>query len=500
MCGIVGSTSPSLFNRFPAAISMLAHRGPDDSSYFKSRHAVFGYRRLAIIEKNLSDQPVQDCEGDLVVFFNGEIYNYRKLAEVLISRNHSFPSVFTDAAVIPHLREEFGRDFVKHLDGMFAIAIWNRKTQELELYRDSIGIKPLYYSIRDNQVSFSSEIKSLRWLIGAKELEKNVIIEFIGTGSISAPNTIFEHIKTLKPGHRIIKKHENYVEETWNNNDFPLRKKDYNSLKVSLDELLKESVDDQLSHGDISAILLSGGLDSSLLAAIIRQVSPKSIDAYHLEFKEAPEKVVETQNAIEVAEKLNLNLHKINLTPEEFFNSLDNCLDHAGQPFAGVLSTYFIAQEISKNHKACLTGDGADELFGSYNFVRQAAKTYYEKPYEDVAIGFLDSLAEIKMRTKKSLISQEDWKKIITSGTGWNHLRNRKTNLFDAAMHLDQLDLLPDQVLHFSDHLGMAHSLEIRPPFLSKKIINYSRLVNLESLISPSGKTKVLIKELAGPS
>ena len=502
MCGILGTNFNGNIVNEPGVAASLSHRGPDSSQTYTDGTVGFRISRLAIVNSDFDDQPSIGCNGRYITILNGEIYNYNELASELKKSGHSFPEVFSDAAILPHMIEEYGLEFVTKLDGMFAIAIWDGEKQELIIYRDSIGIKPIYYKISDHQIFFASEIYAIKKMINqVHEIDERAIDDFSELNLISSPDTIYQEIYSLVPGTYLRFNHQKSELKRWHRFE-PNRRRVKKSIVESaatLDALLIDSISDQLKHGDSKALLLSGGLDSSIIAAVAKKRLNKDVETYHLSYESDIEsKNIESIVARDVARKFDFEFREYKITSQEYFNHIDKALDSFSQPFGGVTSTYYISRYISEKHKVCLTGDGADELFGSYRNIQEAAKIYYGHgdligetlPKSDLSLKDFMNVGKSRKENKHDKQLRYPLETEISNFKG-------KTNIFDFALVESQLKLLPDQVLLFSDHLGMAHGLEIRPPFLSQAIIKFSRELPLEYLINSQGTTKYVLKELA---
>ena len=502
MCGILGTNSGGTLVDDPRVIASIAHRGPDSTASFIDGKMGMRISRLAIINSFVDDQPAHGCSNSITAVMNGEIYNYKKLADDLRARGHALPAEYSDAAVIPHLFEEYGHEFVSKLDGMFAIAIWNSSSEELSIYRDSLGIKPIYYHISENNLVFASEINSLITLMGkAPGISNKSLIEFCEDNLICSPSTIYEGIYSLIPGTFLKINSKGSSTYRWYKS-WPSRENTTKNIKQLTDEfedLLIESISDQISHGACNALLLSGGLDSALIAYIIRKKLNNKVDTFHLGYEsEIESKKEETILAKKIARDLDFNFTLVNLNSKTYFEKLDYALDAFAQPFGGVTSTYFISETIAKEHKVCLTGDGADELFGSYRKIQNAASMYYTKGLSQtkkVMAPEKDLLEFLAIPSENHLTFSESSSKAFQLDTEIKYFK-QNLNIFDFSLLESQLRLLPDQVLMFSDHLGMTHGLEIRPPYLSQKIIDFSRRLPLETLIDQNGTTKLLLKNL----
>jgi asparagine synthase (glutamine-hydrolysing) len=509
MCGIYGITLGNSKDRTSIALKCMHHRGPDYEGTYISNEVSMGFTRLAIINESAVDQPIHGCTERFTGFFNGEIYNYENLLTSLASKGHVVPNNHSDASIICHLMEEYGENFPRLLDGMFAISIYDNVKNILHLYRDAAGIKPIYYRYEYGILEYASEIKPLLKKCDDKNLNMLGIGEYLLNNFIDAPDTAWTKISMLDSGKHL--KVENNVLHIcdWESQEITGETKTKSKLTEAaalLDDLIQESTAAQLKHGNTNAILLSGGLDSSLIAKYAHNCNTETIDAYHLWFSDSPSiKQLDRSFAKKIAKELEMNFIEIEINARIFFDEIENALTAFSQPFAGVLSTYFVSSEIAKKHKTCLTGDGADELFGSYSRIKQSAARSYSSDFSNINV-IDESRKEIKEKIQKSkimnalninldglvdTISNKAVTKIHVGNTG-----NELTE-FEYALKSDQKSLLSNQVLLFSDVLGMANSLEIRPPFLSTSIVNFSRTLPQHYLIDEYGTTKKILKRVA---
>jgi len=484
-------------------LEILQKRGPDGSAFYSDDHLSMGMTRLAIVGSDHLDQPSIDCTGKIRTVFNGEIYNFRELRQLLILKGHAIASNSSDASVIPHLFEEYGIKFINKLHGMFAIILWDASAKKLYLFRDSSGIKPLYFATEENCVLVASEVRAVFALSSKNfQISEENLLSFTRNQMVYSPKTIWNGILSVPPGTFVELGSEGLFRITrWNQTHFPRRSSEpHIANKVTeLDKLLNKAVEEQFFHGTTPGILLSGGLDSSIIASYIARLG-KTPDSYHLYFENASDSKEEDRRySEELASKLGFNHNEIKLDGETYFRDLDDCLDSFQQPFVGVTSMYFIAREISKLHKSCITGDGADELFGSYRRVQHFAKLHYSGvEYSErtawVGTGSIEEQLNAGISSSDLTDSVDD--KIahfLENDLAYKSVRND----FDGALMFDQLRLLPEQVLLYSDHLSMVHGLEIRPPFLSESIMKFARSIPVEFLIDKEGETKKILKKLA---
>ena len=320
MCGILAVRPAISDSEFDLGLVSLAHRGPDGSSRYIDCDISLGMTRLAIVGSDSLDQPSTDCADSSRVIFNGEIYNFLELQEMLIQRGHKIPSNSSDAAIIPHLYEDFGVHFVNKIRGMFAIILWDSTSNELHLFRDSTGIKPLYFAMNGNKIYAASEIDTILKMAPAPiKLSNSNIKQFVQEQMVSSPNTIWEGIYSVPPGTTITNSIDNPIRVMrWNFSHFPSRRKHLVVIDAvkKLDSLLRESVNKQFLHGAKPAILLSGGLDSSLIARYIAE-SGNSTESFHLNFESSSSsKEEDRSNAQRVARNNGFTHTEINLTSE----------------------------------------------------------------------------------------------------------------------------------------------------------------------------------------
>jgi asparagine synthase (glutamine-hydrolysing) len=507
MCGIFGVTAVIAKSEINSALLKLTHRGPDEQISYRTPYCSIAYSRLAIVNPNLPVHISVGCTNKLISFLNGEIYNYKKLYESLLKSGHKLSNEYTDSDLICHLYEEYGNYFPNHIEGMFSIVIHDIESKETKIFRDQIGIKPMYYTFKNGLLKFSSEINTLVQLNPIDySINHNAQEDFFAFGYIPGPETIWKEIYHLDPGTGLTYQDGKIVFFKWFTKNLHIKNKikEENKVKI-LEDLLTASILRQLDQVENGAILLSGGLDSSLIIALAHKAGYKNMQAFHLAFPDnIVDKKIDSNFARQISSEFKINLTEVILTPEDFFRHLDTVLDIFGQPFAGVLSTYFISKKISMNHKVCLTGDGADELFGSYKRIKNAAANYYRSGRNEAKLAqHLNSwlkqfYSDIFSSTK--LFKNTDDFILRNTDFGLNRMSgnfSKKTpNYFDFSLLHDQKFLLPDQVLHFSDHLGMAHALEIRPPFLSNDLVSFAHNLNIEDLVSSTGETKYLVKKL----
>lgn len=375
MCGICGILNFDR-NRTPVDRDVLEemnrqiiHRGPDDAGFYLAGNIGMAMRRLSIIDIQSGQQPVTNEDSSLWLVFNGEIYNHQQLREQLEKRGHHYRS-HSDTETIVHLYEEYGQDCVERLRGMFAFAIWDSRRRELFVARDRLGIKPLYFSKANKQFLFASEIKALLAHPGLHaKLNSEVLPEYLAFGYLSGSRTMFAGIDKLLPGHTLqINEIGNIrIRQYWDLPPNPESKG--HSEKYYVDtyrELLEESVTSHLMSDVPLGMFLSGGLDSSAIAALMSKIRKEPIETFAVGYDE--EAYSELRYARAVAEHIGSMHHEVRVSREEFFGSLPKLIWHEDEPLVwpSSVSLYFVARLASERVKVVLTGEGSDETLAGY--------------------------------------------------------------------------------------------------------------------------------------
>jgi asparagine synthase (glutamine-hydrolysing) len=361
MCGICGIVSEdfqeSVLQRM---VDSIAHRGPDDHGIYTDRGLGLGFVRLSIVDLAGGHQPMTNEDESIWLIFNGEIYNHKELRENLIKKGHVYKTN-SDTETILHLYEEEGLDCFSKLNGMFAVAIWDTKRRKLVIARDRLGIKPLYYYYNGSTLLFSSEIKGIlaHPSIQARENPEK-IREYLSFRNVSGEETIFNNIRSLLPGHIL----------TLENSDFRIQKyweleitNEYSDSKV--DDFFEECVDLQLMADVPVGVLLSGGLDSSLVTAVASKLSP-NISSFSVGFKE--KEYDELGYSRIVSDYCKTRKNELILDETLFTDNLENIIYHLDEPLAHANSVpiFLISKLAKESVKVLLTGEGADEVFCGY--------------------------------------------------------------------------------------------------------------------------------------
>ncbi|MGE0488559.1 MAG: asparagine synthase (glutamine-hydrolyzing) [Vulcanimicrobiota bacterium] len=511
MCGIAGvfgTSAPEIVSRM---LRVMAHRGPDDQHVVHGDGYTLGARRLSIIDLDHGRQPLSCDNGRIWAAQNGEIYNFQERRDALEKGGHVF-ATRSDTEVLPHLYQVHGFDFPKQLEGMFAVCLWDETNQTGMLVRDRSGKKPLYYTQREGCLWFASEIKALLQIPGLpRRLNLEALHYYLSYKNVPAPLTIFQGISMLQPAHRLLWKdgqvtaHNRYWKLDWTPFEGDPSEQE---LADELLERLAAGVKRRLVSDVPIGFFLSGGVDSSLSTALAAEASPNQIKTFTLKYtadSSTPGKELDLKCAREIAQRYDTDHHEELMDFSHFKEELPAVLSHFDEPFSGVISTYFLSRLISKHVKVALSGDGADELFGSYLSHRLAKPLAdywqaHQAGTEPTDLGhfadqpdFLERLAaphDWLWRYKLLVFNDEDKSRLYSRAVidemhGYstlNHLKRTFANLTagDPTNRILEAEFetqLPDQVLAFVDRLSMAHSLEIRTGFLDTAVMEFAARV-----------------------
>jgi asparagine synthase (glutamine-hydrolysing) len=512
-------------------VESIRHRGPDESGTWEGEGISLGMRRLSIIDVSGGHQPMFNEDGRVACVFNGEIYNHVELQKTLVAQGHRFRSDHSDTETIVHLYEQYGLDFLKHLNGMFAIALWDANRRQLVLARDRVGIKPLYFVRLPNGIAFASEIKALlRHESVSRDPDFESLYHYLSLKNVPSPGTAYAHIGQLRPGEYAVIGDGSFERTQWwrmafaENTAMPDEE-----ASTNIRSLLEDSVRLQMRSDVPFGAYLSGGVDSSSIVALMSRISGKRVKTFSLTYSaEIGHKTEDQRFARMVADQYSTDHHEYLLSAGEAADSVEPVLHAFDEPFSGVTSTYFLTKLISKHVKVALSGDGADELFGSYLSHRLAqplevrrrlqqqnaapSQTDLEllKPF-DGRQDYLDELLAIDSEADRRL-SLHLWNDAAKAGLVTDRFRalancvdtrNLVADVFRTAGTTDPLNralyydfetLLPDQVLTFVDRLSMAHSVEVRPPFLDHRLVEFAATVPGHMKIR-GGREKHILKE-----
>ncbi len=376
MCGINGIAFSSRSGRtvsrpqLEAMRDVIRHRGPDDEGIFIDRNVGLGHRRLSIVDVAAGHQPMTNEDDTLHIIYNGEIYNHADYREWLESRGHVYKT-HCDTETILHLYEEHGVDCVEHLRGMFAFAIWDQRKQELFIARDRLGVKPLYYfHADDGSLYFGSEIKTIFAADALKpELNYAALPDYLANHAPSGETTLFAGVKRLLPGHTLLWRDGKIVITRYWDVSFVKAKDEGFSDKDYIEqwtELFRTSVKLRLMADVPLGMFLSGGIDSSAIAAMMSGMVEEPIKTFSVAFRER--EANELEYARLIAERYKTDHHEVVVSPEDFFSALPNLIWHEDEPLAhpSSVALYFVSHLASQNVKVVLTGEGSDELLAGY--------------------------------------------------------------------------------------------------------------------------------------
>jgi asparagine synthase (glutamine-hydrolysing) len=532
MCGICGIASANGAvdpARLAAMSATLVHRGPDSDGIFLDPPVGLAARRLAIIDLQTGDQPIANEDGTIHVVQNGEIYNYRELRSELARAGHRFTTT-GDTEVLVHLYEEHGAGFAERLRGMFAIVIWDSRRRRLVLARDRYGIKPLYFRAQAGGLEFASELRALP----RGELDLEALEAFLAFNSIPAPLSIFRETRKLPPGHLLIWEegaHTPTLERFARPAPVPkdeVRHGDDAELEEELRARLRDSVRAHLVSDVPVGVLLSGGIDSSLLAALAAQESGEAVRTFSIGFVERS--FDELEDARLVAAQYATQHRELVLRPDAalLLPALAEAFD---EPFAdsSALPTYLVSQLAAEEVKVALSGEGGDELFGGYYTyaadllalraagLARLARPLVERLPSSSAKASFDYKAKRFVRGAQlpPLERHHAWKEIFSADARAelrgersrfdpvDLLRSRfsETDGADLLARLQDVDLglyLVDDLLVKTDRASMAHSLEARVPYLDPVVTNLALALPTRLKVRRLRK-KVLLRRAAEP-
>lgn len=501
MCGIAGFINARVEADgavLQGMLARIAHRGPDGQGVFVQGRAALGHRRLAIIDLDGGPQPMFNEDGRLAVVFNGEIYNYQALTEELTAAGHSFATK-SDTEVLLHGWEEWGRDLLPRLRGMFAFALWDRENETLFCARDYFGIKPLYYYVaEDGTLLFASEIKAfLDHPAFEKQLNESQLELYLSFQYSPGEDTFFRGVKKLLPAHCLTLDGSGLRVERWWQADFTpeLSPTDW---PQTIDKTMQDSVAAHKIADVEVAGFLSGGVDSAYITSLARPTRCYTIGYAEEGYDEAAE-------AAHLARVLGIQNRVRRITPEEFWDAIPAVQYHMDEPLAdaAAVALYFLNSEAARDVKVCLSGEGADEFFAGYNIYKEPFTASW---YDRLPAGLRRALGAVAQRlpavpgvnflVRRALPLEERYygnTALMTERQKRRLLRHdyRAALPFDlarpywqASAGLDPVtrmqwcDLhlwLAGDILLKADKMSMAHSLELRVPFLDREVFALAR-------------------------
>lgn len=516
MCGITGIVSKKKDNLdlIKKMNDKIIHRGPNAEGLYTDDYVALGQRRLSIIDLEGGNQPIYNEDKDILVMFNGEIYNYQELKSEL--SNHTFVTK-TDTEVLVHAYEEWGYNFVKKLRGMFAFCIFDKKKNKLFIARDHFGIKPLYYYKNDKVILFGSEIKSfLAHPDFKKELNKEMLGAYLTFSFTPGEKTFFKNVYKLPAGHYMIIdiKTMDYKIDRYFKLSFSKTNESFEEVVEDISEVMKDSVRHHLISDVEVGSFLSSGVDSSYLVSLARPDKTYTVGYTNKKYSEI-------DNARDLCNKLGINNTSSIITKEEYMKAIPDVFYHMDEPTTDACSiaVYFLSKLASQDVKVVLSGEGADEFFGGYNsyddhpytklplFIRKTVasickilpKNKYtrylirrgmslEESYVSINRNFYDDELDDVLKYNDYLKNKD-----ITKDT---FLEYKDENELNKKLAIDIKYWFTDNILNIVDKMTMAFSIESRVPFTDKEVFEISRKLNKDYKVR-NGMTKAALREAA---
>jgi len=496
MCGICGQLrfdNKSVDSKdLNIMMSKIARRGPDSSGEWAQTGVGFGHQRLSIIDlSNHAHQPMEDQVLDLVLVFNGTIYNYKALRVELSKQGYEFFSQ-SDTEVILKAYHFWGKDCVLHLDGMFAFCIWDKKQQHLFVARDRMGIKPLYFNLTDQAFSFASNTQSLVAIgadtsINSVALQQQLSLHAV----VPAPNTVLAGVNKIKPATTLIIKSNGDIKETiyWQPKaqrpDIALTDSEY--IEKTHD-LLTQAVLKRMDAADVPiGVLLSGGLDSSLLVALLKEAGHEDIRTFSIGFEDIDDEAgSEFEYSDQIVDRFDTHHEKYVVSNSQVLPRLGEAIANMNEPMVGQDSVafYLLAEQVSKHIKVVLSGQGADEAFAGYFWyprmqveigseVERFSKHYVDRPYEEY-------LQTVNKKYHSGNHTQT-----------WLNKEFAKANadeFMDKVFRTDITRLVVDDPVKRVDNMTMAWGLEARVPFMDYRLVEHALSIPPSLKMSEEGK------------
>ena len=523
MCGIVGfvGARENAQTILQAMMDRIAHRGPDGQGQFLEGPVALGQRRLSIIDLDGGKQPMYNEDSSLVVVFNGEIYNFQALTAELQAAGHTF-ATRSDTEVLLHGYEEWGKGMLDRLRGMFTFALWDRKAETLFLARDHFGIKPLYYyQNEEGELLFGSEIKSFLDHPGFhKALNEDQLSLYLSYQYSPGEDTFFRGVKKLLPAHCLTwQRGEVKIERYWQ----PAFTPDEGPALAEWEQAIADAMTESVAAHKIADVevgsFLSSGVDSSYMAALAKVDKTFTVGFANKQYDE-------TDFAKEFSAHIGVKNYAYRITPEEYWANLGRIQYHMDEPLADAASValYFVNREAAKQVKVCLSGEGADEFFGGYNIYKEPfTVSWYDKlplwlrravgaaasvlppvpgvnflvrrgrPLEERYIGNTNLMGE---RRKRQLLKNYTGRILPTD---LSRPYFEQTRGQDAVTRMEYCDLnlwMVGDILLKADKMSMANSLELRVPFLDRKVFDLACRIPTSCKVS-AAQTKIAMRGAA---
>jgi len=504
-------------------IEVLHHRGPDDTGFFTDQDVGLANARLSIIDIEGGHQPICNETGTVHVTYNGEIYNYRELREELQRLGHHFRTQ-SDTEVIVHGYEEYGEPFVKRLNGMFGIALWDTAQRKLILVRDRMGIKPLYYALDDSSILFASEMKAILQAHIKRMVDHQALYSVLNLGYIPGDRTLLESVRKLPPSSYLVYENASFrIENYWKPPPLSPSMND-DQILDKLPSVLEESVRDQLVADVPVGCFLSGGLDTSALVAFATKSSHEPLKTFCMGFGEESD---EFRDARIIAERFGTDHHELTVDSSQAMKLFPKMIWHMEVPKYN-LYPWFVCELVRKHVKVCLSGNGGDEVFGGYYARYRNALRIQRLTLEPLA-GLLRTPSQLfgafpsNMRTQNRLrvlqsLGDNVSEYLILAGVlpdSFNEklfkVRGSKLELrsnyepffagvdmLQGLMNAELRTKLVDDLLSVDDTMSMANSLELRVPLLDNRVIDLLAPVPWRLKYRPDTQGKLLLRKVVG--
>lgn len=536
MCGVCGivdlvNSPPVREEELKAMCRTIEHRGPDGTRTMIRESVAFGHTRLSVIDTETGWQPIANEDESVFVILNGEIYNFQSLRKELSDKGHRF-GTNSDTEAIVHLYEEEGLDFVKRLDGMFAIAIWDEPNKRLVLARDRIGKKPLFYVEANGRFSFASETKALTETGGSDyRTDPVALASYLTYGYVPEPLSIFKGISKLPPAHLLVfDESGTEVKRYWEMNSEPDPTITVEDAVSETRRLADRAVASRLISDVPLGFFLSGGLDSSIVVGAAAAASSSKLKTFSIGFEE--ESFSELGYARTIAERFDTD-HEEFIVTSDLVSDLESIVRYADEPFAdsSMVPMYYLSRQTRQHVTVALSGDGGDEVFGGYDryIGLNLARKYHNVPgfirkglisplssLIPESPGKRSNLRRLKRLTYPATDSAEQWYvgwmqqfrreshssaftpgfvSAVAENGGWSdHMSNAFKGLVDpvtskSAQWVDSTTYLPGDLMVKADRMSMAHGLEVRSPFLDHHLMEFATTIPGEySIKGRSGK------------
>ena len=537
ICGIVNFDHSEPVDRVTVEkmTRTLAHRGPDDEGFLVEGRVGLGFRRLSIIDLSGGRQPIFNEDRSAAIVFNGEIYNYRGLAEELSAAGHTF-TTRSDTETILHAYEQYGDDCVLHLRGMFAFAIWDFRRQRLFMARDRLGVKPLYYYRDARFLAFASEIKALLEIARVpREVDAEAFDQFLTQRYVPGPRTMFKGIFRLQPGHTLVVDNAGvHIRKYWDLDYDARTSASPGQIAEAFEELLDESVRLRLISEVPLGLFLSGGLDSSAILARMYKVAGQTVKTFGVGYQASSreeEEVCELKYARLAARAFGADHYELRVSAQDFADCIPDLVWHLDEPLAdpSCIPLYFVSRLAREHITVVLSGEGADEILAGYGIYpkmlaldrinrnvpalgRLAAhfahfsaaeplSRYMRMAGQPLEDGYRGVCRGFNAETRRRLIGEDRVKRSDEqlSETFRGHFKAAgKASPLNRMLYVDTKVWLPDDLLLKADKMTMANGLELRVPFLDHKLVEFAAALPDSSKIGANGGKSLLRKAMRG--